>query len=63
MGQNGDEPLMGHAEYAAMRMKTDQNTTLELIVSYCKGLFETFFMVLKFLFHLETRKSYYNDYQ
>ena len=45
MGENEDEPLMGHAEYAAMRMKTDQNTTLEFIVSYCKGLSQTFYGV------------------
>lgn len=38
MGQNEDDPLMGHAEFAAMRMKTNQNTTLDLIYSYCKGL-------------------------
>ena len=47
MGQNGndpDHPLMGHAEYAAMRMKTDQNTTLELTVSYCKGLMHMTFI-------------------
>ena len=50
MGQNGDDPWMGHAEYAAMRMKTDQNTTLELIVSYCKGLFPTFYIAFRFLF-------------
>ena len=38
MGQNEDDRLMGHAEFAAMRMKTDQNTTMDLIISYCKGL-------------------------
>jgi len=50
MGQNEVAPLMGHAEFAAMRMKTDQNTTMDLIISYCKGVLFCFFVLFSACF-------------
>lgn len=51
MIQNEDGyKLMGHAEFSAMRMKTDQNTTMELILSYCKGILFCFFVLFSAFF-------------